>query len=140
MENIVEFRIEGTLCRVVPEDEIVSASPHQAGDKDFAINRFQLVGNCALNGRRYLILCAAPTADPASDTEASPRDSLTPREFQVALLVANGYGNKQIAYRLKLSEWTVSSYLRRIFVKLGVRTRAAMVAKMMVKPSPLFGP
>ena len=45
-------------------------------------------------------------------------------------MVCQGRGNKQIAHRLHLSEWTVSSYLRRIFAKLGVRTRSAMVAKI----------
>ncbi|HUM91481.1 MAG TPA: LuxR C-terminal-related transcriptional regulator [Candidatus Competibacter sp.] len=35
--------------------------------------------------------------------------------------------NKQIADRLHISEWTVSTHLRRIFAKLGVRSRAAMV-------------
>ena len=40
--------------------------------------------------------------------------------------------NKQIAdklhiSKLHISEWTVSTHLRRIFAKLGVRSRAAMV-------------
>ncbi|WP_373510182.1 helix-turn-helix transcriptional regulator [Thiocapsa sp.] len=58
---------------------------------------------------------------------------MTQREPQVAVLVSKGLGNTQIADRLRLSEWTVSSYLRRIFVKLGVRTRAAMVARVMAE-------
>jgi DNA-binding CsgD family transcriptional regulator len=57
-------------------------------------------------------------------------DLLTRRELEVALLVSEGEGNKQIADRLKLSEWTVSTYLRRIYAKLGVRSRAAMVARI----------
>jgi DNA-binding NarL/FixJ family response regulator len=52
---------------------------------------------------------------------------LTGRELQIATLVAQGYGNKQVAKQLHISEWTVSSYLRRIFAKLGVESRAAMV-------------
>jgi hypothetical protein len=35
--------------------------------------------------------------------------------------------NKQIAHQLHISEWTVATHLRRIFAKLGVDTRAAMV-------------
>ena len=39
-----------------------------------------------------------------------------------------GYSNKEIAGVLEISSWTVSTRLRRIFAKLGVTTRAAMVA------------
>lgn len=54
---------------------------------------------------------------------------LTERELQIAVLVASGQGNKQIANQLCISEWTVSTHLRRIFIKLGVDSRAAMVFK-----------
>lgn len=49
---------------------------------------------------------------------------LTARELRVAVLVAQGCPNKQIADRLRISEWTVAIYLRRIFDKLGVDSRA----------------
>jgi DNA-binding NarL/FixJ family response regulator len=52
---------------------------------------------------------------------------LTERELQIATLVALGKVNKQIAKELQISEWTVSTHLRRIFAKLGVSSRAAMV-------------
>jgi DNA-binding NarL/FixJ family response regulator len=52
---------------------------------------------------------------------------LTKREGQIATLVAQGNSNKQIANQLSISEWTVSTHLRRIFIKLGVDSRAAMV-------------
>lgn len=52
---------------------------------------------------------------------------LTGRELEIAVLVAQGHPTKNIAYRLRISEWTVSTHLRRIFAKLGVYSRAAMV-------------
>jgi DNA-binding CsgD family transcriptional regulator len=52
---------------------------------------------------------------------------LTARELQIAALVAMGHSNKQIHRELGISEWTVCSHLRRIFIKLGVDSRAAMV-------------
>lgn len=52
---------------------------------------------------------------------------LTARELQIASLVAIGHSNKQISKSLQISEWTVNSHLRRIFLKLGVDSRAAMV-------------
>lgn len=54
--------------------------------------------------------------------------SLSPRERQVLQLVADGYENKQIVTELGLSEGTVKTYLRGIFQKLDVASRAEAVA------------
>jgi DNA-binding CsgD family transcriptional regulator len=62
---------------------------------------------------------------------SSPTSLLSPRETEVARMVAQGYQNKTIAVVLEISSFTVSSYLRRIFAKLGVNSRAAMVAQVM---------
>jgi DNA-binding CsgD family transcriptional regulator len=45
-------------------------------------------------------------------------------------MVALGRQNKVIAAVLNISSWTVCTHLRRIFAKLGVTSRAAMVAKV----------
>ena len=55
---------------------------------------------------------------------------LSSREQQIAALVSEGRQNKEIAYLLRLSEYTVENHLRRIFKKLGVHNRAAMAAKL----------
>jgi DNA-binding CsgD family transcriptional regulator len=55
---------------------------------------------------------------------------LSPREQEIARMVAEGYPNKTIAAVLEISSWTVSTHLRRVFAKLGVRSRAAMVARL----------
>jgi DNA-binding NarL/FixJ family response regulator len=52
---------------------------------------------------------------------------LTPREEQVVALVAEGFGNWQIARELNLSEHTIKKYLFRVFEKLGVSTRVELV-------------
>jgi DNA-binding NarL/FixJ family response regulator len=52
---------------------------------------------------------------------------LTPREEQVVALVAEGFGNRQIAGELNLSQHTIKKYLFRIFEKLGVSTRVELV-------------
>lgn len=54
---------------------------------------------------------------------------LTERELQIAALIAHGWSNKQTAAHLAISEWTVATHLRRIFMKLQVDSRAAMVYK-----------
>ena len=58
---------------------------------------------------------------------------LSPREREIARMVAKGYPNKVIAKVLEISSWTVSTHLRRIFAKLGVSSRAAMVAHILEK-------
>jgi DNA-binding NarL/FixJ family response regulator len=52
---------------------------------------------------------------------------LTGRELQIAAMIAHGDATKNVAYKLRISEWTVDSHVRRIFAKLGVDNRAAMV-------------
>jgi DNA-binding CsgD family transcriptional regulator len=59
-----------------------------------------------------------------------PEGALSPREREIARMVAKGYPNKVIARVLEISSWTVSTHLRRIFAKLGVSSRAAMVAQL----------
>jgi DNA-binding CsgD family transcriptional regulator len=65
-----------------------------------------------------------PNAIEAADDLTS---RLTGRELEIAVLVAQGNATKNIAYRLQISEWTVATHLRRIFAKLDVDNRAAMV-------------
>ena len=62
---------------------------------------------------------------------ARPPLVLSPREHEIARMVARGYPNKTIAHVLDISSWTVNTYLRRIFSKLHVGSRAAMVARLM---------
>jgi DNA-binding CsgD family transcriptional regulator len=54
--------------------------------------------------------------------------TLSPRESEIARMVAAGLTNKAIATVLDISPWTVGTYLRRIFTKLDVNSRAAMTA------------
>jgi len=55
---------------------------------------------------------------------------LTPVEQQMAALVAKGYTNPEIAASLSLSRKTVEASLSRSYRKLGVRSRAELVAKL----------
>ena len=58
------------------------------------------------------------------DTELAARlASLSPQQFRVLTLVAQGLLNKQIADRLDVQERTVKAHLSAIFERLGVRNR-----------------
>ena len=53
--------------------------------------------------------------------------TLSPREREVLLLIAEGLGNAQIAERLSISEKTVRNHVSNLFDKLGVWTRAQAI-------------
>ncbi len=53
---------------------------------------------------------------------------LSPREVEVAKLVAEGLTNRQIAHRLVISERTAQNHVQHILVKLGFTTRSQIAA------------
>ena len=54
-------------------------------------------------------------------------DGLTNREIEILKLLANGMVNKQIAYRLKISEKTVRNHVSNMYEKLGIYDRSQAV-------------
>ena len=81
----------------------------------------QVIFDMDIDGSRYILIRAIPlkrTSCPVS-----------PRELQVVRRVAAGQQNKVIAASLNISAWTVCTHLRRIFAKMEVNSRAAMVAR-----------
>jgi two-component system, NarL family, response regulator YdfI len=57
-----------------------------------------------------------------------PAERLTPREGEVLNLLASGLANKEIAWRMRISEHTVKFHVTSIFNKLSVSSRAEAVA------------
>src|SRR5579859_5804348 len=76
-----------------------------------------------VDGTRYLLVRMPPPC--------CLRIQLSPREQEIVRMVAKGHPNKVIADVLNISSWTVCTHLRRIFAKLGVGSRAAMVAQFL---------
>lgn len=71
----------------------------------------------------------------SQSTQFNPlnRDRLTPREIQIAELVAQGLTNAQIGATLWITENSVKQALKRMFRKLEVSSRAEMVAQLSSK-------
>ena len=64
---------------------------------------------------------------PVSEHQPPPderTEKLTRREREVALLVARGLSNRQIASELSVSRSTANNHVARILRKLGLRSRA----------------
>ncbi|MEO0576433.1 MAG: response regulator transcription factor [Pseudomonadota bacterium] len=66
----------------------------------------------------------------ATDFDSSTMpEALTPREIEVARLMAGGYSNREIATALSKSEGTIKNHVSSILSKLGVRDRTRAVLK-----------
>jgi two-component system, NarL family, nitrate/nitrite response regulator NarL len=57
-------------------------------------------------------------------------NDLTPREQQVASLIAAGHSNATIAYLLDISQHTVKTHVGRAFDKLGVDNRVQLALRV----------
>lgn len=63
-----------------------------------------------------------------------PLAPLTPREREIALDVARGLSNREIAHGSGISERTVKSHLTRVFKKLGLKSRHALAIELRAEP------
>ncbi len=84
------------------------------------------------SGEEYIDFTMVPILNEklAQDKEKVEEDKLTRREIEVLKLLAEGLFNKEIAYKLSISEKTVKNHVSNIFKKIGVfdRTQAAVYA------------
>jgi len=75
----------------------------------------------------------APTQDANYESTALDleplAETLTPRERQVLDMMAEGFGNKEIAWRLQISEHTVKFHVSSILAKLGASSRTEAVTQ-----------
>jgi class 3 adenylate cyclase len=89
---------------------LVDLGPHRLADFAESLRLFQIGGTPARNGTGQMMLTRA--------------------ESTVAGLVAQGLSNPQIAQQLCISRYTVETHIKHIFVKLAVRSRAGLAAKV----------
>jgi predicted ATPase/DNA-binding SARP family transcriptional activator/DNA-binding CsgD family transcriptional regulator len=81
----------------------------------------------------------SPTPVPAPEQPPQPderTEKLTRREREVALLVARGLTNRQIASELSVSRSTANNHVAKILRKLGLRSRAQIAAWVTERRSP----
>jgi DNA-binding NarL/FixJ family response regulator len=69
---------------------------------------------------------APPTSPAPERSSAYEQPDLTSREREVAVLVARGLTNRQIAQELVLSEHTVITHVRNILGKLNLHSRTQL--------------
>ncbi|GGK96899.1 DNA-binding NarL/FixJ family response regulator [Curtobacterium luteum] len=109
----IEAGAAGYLLKAAPESEILAGV------------RATARGETALAPSAMAALVRRTTGKPI----AGP--SLSPREFEVLRLVAQGNSNPAIGRQLFLSETTVKTHLGHVFEKLGVNDRTRAVTRAM---------
>lgn len=119
-----KFYIGNSHFLVISTGNFTASSATLTSAQDLVDPSFTVLGHFDYGNNCYLIVNIGNIAE---DCKSDTTDLLTGRELQIAALIAVGWSNKQIAHQLGISEWTVSAHLRRIFIKLDVDSRAAMV-------------
>lgn len=83
-------------------------------------------------GKRPAKLSSGPepstTSSAAIDEKALYKTGISPREYEVLQLIAEGLSNKEIAGRLFVSETTVKSHVSNLLVKLNAKRRTQAVS------------
>ncbi|HET7428578.1 MAG TPA: AAA family ATPase [Gaiellales bacterium] len=89
-----------------------------------AYEQFSAFGGQGFAERAYDELAA--TGEHARRRTPQTRDELTPQELRIAGLARDGYSNPDIAARLFISRSTVEYHLHKVYVKLGIGSRAEL--------------
>jgi DNA-binding CsgD family transcriptional regulator/tetratricopeptide (TPR) repeat protein len=95
-------------------------------DAGAAQEALEIVTECGAHRARLRLLGGRAAAEPAPFPSTSCLAQLSPAEVKVAILVADGYKNRQVAEDLFLSRHTVDSHLRKIFAKLDIKSRVEL--------------
>lgn len=101
--------------------------------KDSECSELKKAINKIVEGESYIQPKLIPALNSrliSRDNDKDKIDSLTRRELEVLIQVANGMFNKEIATSLNISERTVKNHISNIFKKIDVsdRTQAAVFA------------
>ena len=138
-----------------PEIPVIVVSAHASNDiihramdhgasgylpKSSSVEEITAAINQVLAGQLWLPADYDASGVSSSEEEmaiAGILSTLTPQQFRVATMLAQGLLNKQIAYELGVTEATIKAHITEIFRKLGVQSRTQAVltiGKLDVQP------
>ncbi len=116
------------------EDRVIRAAQALGASafipKSSTLDEMRQALSAVRNGDVWFKFSCAPGDEDESD-DFSRLASLTPAQRRILMLINEGLLNKQIAYRMDISEATVKAHITAIFRKLGVinRTQAVLIAQ-----------
>ena len=117
---------------VLLSDAPWSAELHQQGVRAIlapAATAEEIAAALEAVARGFALVSPAELAAWLPEPAAAEQDPLSPREHEVLRMLADGLANKEIAYRLSISEHTVKFHVASILSKLGVQTRTEAVTR-----------
>lgn len=97
------------------------------GALDFLEKPFKPDGIKAILNHVETIAKSKPKTEPAPNDANRHLSKLTPREYEIALLLSDGHLNKIIAHKLNISVRTVETHRARIMSKLEITSISALV-------------
>ena len=144
-----QFRLDPTLQRALAAETVTAAAPwpwlhallgcwrgeflQDTGAAEAARKRFQAIGAQLGIRRAQAVLRGLGVRLPRHEHGVGV---LSPREIEVADLVAEGLSNPAIARRLYLSRPTVASHVAHILTKLGFSSRSQIAAWVTQRRAP----
>ncbi len=129
-------RIKIIMLTIHNEPEYMNKAMNLGADgyvlKDSESNVLTEAIQQVINGERFIDQCLVPYyfSDTHKIYKKESGDALTDREIEVLILMTQGLYNKEIGYKLGISEKTVKNHASNIFRKINVsdRTQAALYA------------
>ena len=124
--KVIRFEVMTDKLLAISQEDWMTA---ECGGIDLRKLHGHVVGRLQIGGTHFVVFAERPRK-PDLSTNSSIAQILTRRELQVALLIAEGMADKQIARRLGISCHTVREHLRRACAKLNTSKRSALVAML----------
>lgn len=131
--KLLRPELPALILSMLPEDQfgkrVLKAGAWGYLNKDSAPEELMRAIRRILAGGRYVSLTLAErfVSDLQGNTDRSPHEALSPREFEILVMIGTGKGVGQIAEVLHLSGTTVSTYRARILEKMHLATTAALI-------------
>ena len=132
------FGYEAAVARL----DLAELAPHRNDDLADTLGFLEGLGaqpQCD-RARRLMRRLGQRRPAPPRASRAPRAGMLSPREEQVARLVAQGLSNPEIARRLYLSLRTVTTHLQNVYGRLGLTSRTALVRYVLTELPPETGP
>jgi DNA-binding NarL/FixJ family response regulator len=139
LERIAELKSDVPVLALVARDEAIAAI---AAGASGALHRdsppsaisaalLALTEGLAVFDRSFVssLVPAERPAEAASTAPLAPAETLTVRERQVLVLLAEGLSNKEIATHLEISEHTAKFHVNSILQKLSAQKRVEAVVR-----------
>jgi len=130
-DTFVPREIVNVLRNRKPTDLASESTSFHIGRSEYSFRAFLLETGGALT--RPILALHLEKVSSASDAvyEIAAKYNLTDREREVLRGIALGLANNDVAERLGISPSTVKSFQRLIMLKMGAKTRAGMIAKLL---------